>query len=308
MLRSRHVNVHIDLARVRSNAESIARTSGVPVFAVVKADAYGLGARRVAEAIRDVVHGFYTFYLSEALDAALPELGKSTLCLLGHDQIAAADLAELHIRPIVWTPSDAERLRGARPVLSVDTGMQRFACPPEQVSGVLATGACEEAMTHATTLPQVQQLVELAGGRGLRLHAAATALLGEPRAWLDAVRPGLALFHDAVRVSARLVETRVSRSPVGYTGFSASHHGVILSGYSNGLRVGPCLVNGRLTQVREVGMQSAYIDLGPEDRPGDEVILLGSELRVEDVAAAWHTSRQEVLLRMCGMGERAYTN
>ncbi|MDB5289494.1 MAG: hypothetical protein JWL69_735, partial [Phycisphaerales bacterium] len=60
---SAHVSVRIDLARVRRNAEEIAKQTAVPVIAVVKADAYGLGAARVAATIGDLVEAFYVFDL-----------------------------------------------------------------------------------------------------------------------------------------------------------------------------------------------------------------------------------------------------
>src|SRR5207237_3292243 len=118
--------------------------------------------------------------------------------------------------------------------------------------------------------------VGVLGGRGLRRHAAGSALLDEPEAHLDLVRPGLALSRGAVAVRTRLVEARDTRGPAGYTGFTARRHGVILAGYSNGLRPGPCLVGGVRRRVVEVGMQSAFVDLGDEGAVGERVTLLGS--------------------------------
>jgi alanine racemase len=109
-----------------------------------------------------------------------------------------------------------------------------------------------------------------------KLHAAGTALIEQdPAASLDAVRPGLALYRGAVRTSARLVAATDSAGPAGYTGFEVARHGVILAGYSHGLRAGPCAVNGRPTRLLEVGMQSAFVECAPGDRAGDEVVLLG---------------------------------
>ena len=73
MRRSRHVSVRIDLARVRANAQDVKRRvgTGVAVIAVVKADAYGLGAARVADALADVVDEFCVFSLDEAAEADL---------------------------------------------------------------------------------------------------------------------------------------------------------------------------------------------------------------------------------------------
>jgi alanine racemase len=81
---------------------------------------------------------------------------------------------------------------------------------------------------------------------------------------------------------------------------------VILAGYSHGLAPGPCLVNGAPRRVIEVGMQSAFIELEPGDRAGDEVVLLGDAVTPEQVAAAWGASAQEALLRLCGTGLRSY--
>jgi alanine racemase len=161
-------------------------------------------------------------------------------------------------------------------------------------------------MTHASSPEQVRRFGELVGGRGLRLHAAGSALLDEPSAWFDAVRPGLALYRGAARVSARLVEVRDSSGPAGYTGFVAARHGVILCGYSNGLRAGACLVNGRRSRVLEVGMQSAFVECEPSDRPGDEVVLLGDGLTEDDVAAAWGTPPHTALVQLAAAGERLY--
>jgi alanine racemase len=59
--------------------------------------------------------------------------------------------------------------------------------------------------------------------------------------------------------------------------------------------------------VIEVGMQSAFIELGPVDRVGDEVVLLGDDLDESEIAAAWDSSPQQALLQLVGSGRRAYS-
>src|SRR5690606_24807436 len=128
-------------------------------------------------------------------------------------------------------------------------------------------------------------------------------------AWLDRVRPGLALYVNAVRVTAKLVDVRESNGPIGYTGFRARRHGVILVGYSNGLRKGPASVNGIRTTLREIGMQSAFVDLTDvRARVGDEVVLLGDESPARVVADGWQSSCQEVLCHLCAAGLKQYGN
>ncbi len=303
----KYISVRVDLDQVRRNAAAVAAHVGVPILAVVKADAYGLGAQHVVQALRELVDGFCVFSLAEAIAARIWETTGRTSMALGPDPGAdRSDYLEHHVRPAVWTAERAAALRLARPILSVDTGMQRFSCPPTQIDAVLAAGACDEAFTHALRPGQVQQLIALVGGRGLRLHAAASALLDEPGARLDAVRPGLALYRGAVRVTTNLVDVRDTTGPAGYTGFTAVRHGVILAGYSNGVRPGPCLVNGRPSRILEVGMQSAYVEAAANDKTGDEVTLLGDGLTESDVGAASGTSAQDALLRLTNAGVRSY--
>lgn len=301
------VSVQIDLACIRRNLEDIRRQAGVAVLAVVKADAYGLGIDRVLPAIADGVEGFCIFNLAEARDARILErTGKSSLALGPTASENVDEYLAQGVRPAVWDAGRAAELRRADPVLCVDTGMQRFACPPEQIDDVLRGGNCKEAFTHATNPRQLENFLQLVRGRGLKIHAAGSSLLSLPEARLDAVRPGLALYRGAARVSTALVEARNTKGPAGYTGFAASRHGVILAGYSNGLRPGSCLVNGRRAKVVEVGMQSAFVNLCETDRTGDEVVLLGDSLTEMEVAAGWNTSPQEALFRLCSMGMRRY--
>src|SRR5689334_5573940 len=82
MLFNPYVSVHIDLDRVRANVEQIKALVNVPVLAVVKADAYGLGAARIVEAIAEIVEGFCVFDLQEATDAQIyRRSAKRTLAL-----------------------------------------------------------------------------------------------------------------------------------------------------------------------------------------------------------------------------------
>lgn len=307
MSASRWVDVEIDLNRLRENAAAICAQVKVPVWAVVKADAYGLGIDAILPVLKDLVEGWCVFTLDEAESARIWErTGKPSLALSLAANENLSRYSAAHVRPAVWDAERATALREAKPVLSVDTGMQRFACPPVQIDAVLAAGKCDEAFTHATSLSNVNRLKELVGSRGLRLHAAGSSMLHEPQARLDAVRPGLALYRGAMRVTAPLIETHDTHGPAGYTGFGASRHGVIIAGYSNGLRPGPCLINGRRSRIIEVGMQSAFVELAPNDRAGDRVVLLGEGVSEADVAAAWRTSPQEVLCRLCGAGNRRY--
>jgi len=308
MTPSAHVRVRIDLSQVRRNATAIRQFTGVPVIAVVKADAYGLGSNRVAHAIADLVDGFYVFDLREAVLGNLAATGRRTIVLRAESQDPSDYIAH-RAQPAAWDAQTALGLAAASPVLSVDTGQQRFGVPLDDrglIEAILRAGQVQEAFTHATSIDQVRAFAEALQGDVPKLHAAGSALLSEPSARLQAVRPGLALYADAVRVCAPLLEVRDSGRPAGYSGFTVPRHGILLAGYSNGLRVGPCSINGRASRILEVGMQSAFVECAPQDRAGDEVVLLGGDVSAATVATAWRTSPQDVLLHLTAMGERLY--
>jgi alanine racemase len=305
------VQSEIDLTRIRANAQDLAARTRTPIWATIKADAYGLGAARVAAALADLVEGFCVFALEEAQAIDLWNLTNRPAIALGPPStLDPAPWLAAHVRPAVSTIEQARALAAARPILCVDTGMQRFACPVADVPAVLGAGNIDEAFTHATRLEHVERLRQATSGRSVRLHAAATALLDEPAAHLDATRPGLALYRGALRTTAPLADVRKSSGAIGYGGWKShsGYHGVIIAGYSNGLRPGPVLVNGRRQQITEIGMQSAYVTLEQADRLGDEVVLLGDTLSEANVAFAWSVTPHHALLVMAGMGVRTYSD
>jgi alanine racemase len=304
---SAYVRVQVNLLQIQQNAGEIARATGVAVIAVVKADAYGLGAARVTEALADLVERFCVFGLSEAVQLDLwNRTGKVSLAIGPLTSADPGDYLSRHVQPAVSSPGLAKLLQKAHPVVCVDTGQQRFACPVDQVALALEQEGADEAFTHAATLEQVRVLQQAAGKAGVRLHAAGSSLLHEPAAWLDAVRPGLALYQGAARVSTTLIESRKNIGPAGYSGFVVPFHGVIPAGYSHGLCAGPCLVGGRMSRILEVGMQTAFVETGPDERAGDEVVLLGEGLTEQRIAQEWKTSPHECLVRLANCGMKEY--
>ena len=304
---SAHLQVLVDLSRIRRNIEGIVNQTRVPVIAVIKADAYGLGAEKIAPAIADLVDGFCLFSPTEAAAIDLwRQTGKAAIAIGPPASSNAQDYLDLHVRPSVSSVEQARILRPANPVICVDTGQQRFACPPDQVDAVIREGHCDEAFTHATTLEQVNQFRDAVAGKVKRMHASGSSLLSEPQARLDAVRPGMALYQGAMRVAGRLIEIRRNTGPAGYTGFQVPFHGVLIGGYSNGLRPGPCLMNGRLSRVLEVGMQTAFVEVEAGNKVGDEVVLLGDGLTEQQVSQAWGVSPQEAIHRLATCGLRTY--
>src|SRR5690606_25063527 len=146
----------IDLDRIICNARAIKARTGVELLPVIKADAYGFGAQKVAVALREVADRFCGFSLDEAERIGLqPITGKEAIALGPPDIQRADEYIARHVRPVVWNIEQARGLRAARPILNIDTAMQRFACPSDQVDAVMAAGAIDEAITHTTTISHV---------------------------------------------------------------------------------------------------------------------------------------------------------
>src|SRR3954469_20833909 len=144
MGRSPHVTVRVDLGRVRANAEAVRLKTAVALIPVVKADAYSLGATAVARTLADIAEAFYVFDAAEVVEYDLLAVaGKRSIALLGASN-DPADYVSRRIHPVVWTVDRAAALRKARPVLSIDTGQQRFGVPSASTAGdVIAAGGCE---------------------------------------------------------------------------------------------------------------------------------------------------------------------
>ena len=299
-MRSRHVKVRVNLDQVRASAECIRATTGVPLIAVVKADAYGLGAARVTDALAAVADDFACFSVHEAQEVGRPGL------VLGPPEGDPAYYRELNLRPSITNRGEAERFAGVRTAINVDTGMQRFGCAPEQLDDLLSRCHADEVFTHTDDPRAVQFLQEICRGRGASVHGASSSLLDYPQTWLDAVRPGIALYRGAVRVSARLVAVRHTRGHIGYSAFECPWVGILLAGYSHHLRCGPVIINGRRQSVLEVGMNTSFVSVDPADRPGDEAVLLGDGLTEAELAQHFQTREHEILCRYTSMGVRSY--
>ena len=126
--------VKIDLDAIASNMDAIREKAGVPVMAVVKADAYGHGAVQVARLLQDKCAFFCVSSILEAME--LRQAGLSTpILILGHTPADAFPTAIREgIRPTIYRMQDALALSKAAQFLelparfhfAVDTGMSRI--------------------------------------------------------------------------------------------------------------------------------------------------------------------------------------
>ena len=354
----------IDLGALAANYSLAKRLAGHRnVIAVVKADAYGHGAVRVARALgRAGCERLAVARVGEAAElrdgaVALP------LLILGGVQDAEEARAALALgaTPVVHHEGqlallrDAARRRGARATIhvEVDTGMHRLGVAPEQAAGFLANVAADPSLrlegvfTHLAradeadlgpSLEQLRALRRVLGEAARRevlpgmVHALNSAGLvaGEALAKelpeAGAVRPGLMLYgveprpgtgarplplRPAMTLAARVVQLRDLR-PGDAVGYGATWRApaprrvaTLAIGYADGVpwsmaNRGEVLLRGRRAPiVGRVSMDLLTVDAGDEPAAiGDEAIVFGDGLPVEEVAARAGTLPYELLTRV----------
>ena len=130
--------VKIDLDIIAANFDAVAKKAGVPVMAVVKADAYGHGAIQVARLLQEKCAFLGVSSMLEALELRQAGL-TAPILILGRTPISAFPHAvELDVRPTIFHYDDAlalseEALRQGKTApfhFAVDTGMSRIGFQP----------------------------------------------------------------------------------------------------------------------------------------------------------------------------------
>lgn len=137
--------VKIDLDKILHNFQAVQEKAGVPVMAVVKADAYGHGAIQVARLLQGKCAFFGVSSILEALELRRAGLAEPIL-ILGQTPVSAfPDAIREDIRPTIFHYEDAVALsetavkmgKTALFHFAVDTGMGRIGFLPTPQSADL---------------------------------------------------------------------------------------------------------------------------------------------------------------------------
>ena len=130
--------VKIDLDAIAANFDAVRQKTGVPVMAVVKADAYGHGAVQVARLLQDKCSFFGVSSILEAMELRQAGL-TAPILILGRSPISAFPrVVREDVRPTIFCFEDAKALseeaarqgKTARFHIAVDTGMGRIGLEP----------------------------------------------------------------------------------------------------------------------------------------------------------------------------------
>ncbi len=213
--------IEVDAAALEHNVGVVSRlTSGRPILAVVKNNAYGLGLEIAADLLsrHDAVAGFAVVKPDDAITLRESGIGQEVLLMGMAPDDALQALVEADVRLSFYLDDDARRLpaRAGRRRVSghvyLDTGMSRMGMPHHRAlpwlvdlheSGALDITGMFMAFTEETDfdreqLARFESVVGEARSRGIdpgRLHAASSnGVFHLPEAHLDLVRPGIALF------------------------------------------------------------------------------------------------------------------
>ncbi len=355
----RRVWAEVDASAITANTQRIAAAAPHSACcAIVKADGYGHGAVRAAEAAvaggatwLGVVTADEAQELRDAgIDARILVLGPLTLPELERALAADADI-------VAWTDGvldAAIALGGARVHVKLDTGMGRLGCRSTTEASRLLQRCADEpslvpvgVMTHFATADELgdrffgEQLSHFAAwvdeargiAPGVIAHAAnSAAILRDPAAHFDLVRPGVSLYGLdpfgaeptgrelrpalALRATLGAVQPIRAGQSTGYGRRWVAEQdgwvGIVPIGYGDGWRRGlggraEVLIEGRrYPLVGTVSMDSVAVDLGSDEVPvGAVATLIGTDgdarILAEDLARVLDTINYEIT---CGLGPR----
>ena len=216
---SRPIRATIDLSALRGNfAVARQRGAGARLWAVLKANAYGHGLMRVAEALDELADGFALLDIEDAV--ALGEAGFRQPILLLEGFFAADELpllAEHGLTPVVHCLEQADMLaRAVLPArlpayLKLNTGMNRLGLTAEEFHAALTaleTAPSVEGVTLMTHFAdadldrgiawQMARFEEATQGCGQPVSLAnSAALLRFAEARRGWARPGIMLYGSS---------------------------------------------------------------------------------------------------------------
>ena len=323
--------ITVDLGVLRRNVVRLREVAApADLWAVVKADAYGHGARDVAPAaLAAGATGICVATVAEGVDLR-PLVPDARIVVLGH--LTRADEGPARAAGLEVVVSGRDLPSGLRIHLKVDTGMGRWGLEaseaarvaPGDVVGFMSHLATADEPDEAFALEQIERFRKAAVRfEGTTLHLAnSAATFRFPQARLDAVRCGIAIYglspfgddpasHGlepvlSWRSHVAQVKTLKPGESTGYgrrfVAERPTRIGIVPVGYADGLRRGlvgaDVLVEGtRRRMLGTISMDAVAVEL-PEGDAGVPVTLIGDGILAEEHAVALGTISYEIV---CGI-------
>lgn len=336
----------VDLAALRRNARAMmAMRPGATLMPVVKADAYGLGAERVVEALlAEGVDSYFVAFAEEAvpLTALAPEA-----CFYVFGAAPGTGPYTEQIRPILYRSDDLNAWRAGPCAVQVELGMNRLGmraetldglAPREDVALVVAHMSDAGSPSSPRIAEQRQQFIETVLPLKTVFPNAVFSLSSTGHLMLEAdvdeaaIRPGIGLYGAAPGPQGSLepvatFEARVmsvhdvpAGETVGYSGrWTAprpSRIATIGAGYADGIpreltNKGQVWLGGAACLMAgTISMDLITIDVtdAEEVKIGDWAEIFGSRINISDVAAKLGTIDYDLLTGIRGRTQRVYVD
>ena len=350
--------VEVHAANLRHNVGEIARrVGGRPILAVIKNNGYGLGVVNAARLMDPLpaVAGFAVVKLHEAVALRDARVRKPILLMGPFTERELAEAVARRITPMVYTPVAPVLDRLARTHrrrigvhVCVDTGIGRVGVPHARAAGFIRELAAAKGvriegtmMTFAEDpefdkeqLARFESLCRTLAAEGIevgRRHAASSyGLFQRPDAFLDMVRPGMALFgiyseqpfrsagildlRPAVSLKARVIYVKKlpKGESAGYNRAYVAKDDVWVAtlpvGHADGwprdaAKGAKVRIGARLYPViASVSASHTIVEVGPEQtvQAGDVATFFGWEdgSRPEDVNAACAASVYDLTMHL----------
>lgn len=335
----------INLHALASNWRALDAKTDVETGAVVKADAYGLGAGPVANTLAE--EGVRKFFVAVAEEGAAVRqaIGPGPLiCVFSGHMEGDADLLRDHdLVPLINSPEQFQRHLQALPVhpfgIQLDSGMNRLGLEPsdwaalrsraEALSPVVVMShlACSDEPDHPMNQQQLKTFREMTDGVSAPRSLAATGgLLLGPEFHFDFCRPGIGLYGGLPFAGAKPVVTvdlpviQVRDLAVGETvGYGntwkarrPSRIATVAAGYADGLHRA---IGGGIDTfagdlpcpvVGRISMDLITVDVTDLPHTPERLRILNGHQTVDDLAEAAGTIGYEILTSLGSRYSRGY--
>lgn len=335
----------IDLGAITANWTALSALGRAEAGAVVKADAYGLGAARVGRALAKA--GARTFFVAVAEEGvALREAlgpGPVIYILSGHMAGDADMLCDMGLTPILNSLDQMirhlEALPGHEFGLQLDTGMNRLGMEPSEWAAVRDVALAQEPQLIISHLAAADVRDDDMNRRQLALFRQMTAGLDSPLSiantggilldkafHFDVTRPGIGLYgglpyadaRPAVALDIPVIQCRdvevgeIVGYNSGWTAQRPSRIATLSAGYADGLfraiggKAAVWTDDVRCPIVGRVSMDLIGIDI--TDAPADPktVSLLGRHQCINALAGCAGTIAYEILTALGARYTRRY--
>lgn len=352
----------VDLTRLAVNYHNALSNlrGGTQLICVLKADAYGLGAKAVARRLWQEGQRFFavaSYNEAAQIRRALPQAQVLILGLCGPAQMKRA--IEEGLLLTVFTQKSAQNViaaaeeagKPARVHVKVETGLNRIGLLPQdapdavqamresgvvEIEGLFTHLALRDRDSDRAQLDRLTCVRDVLAARGIRVpmvHALdSIGMVRYPEDQMDAVRTGAWLYgvyprgyaHPEESRLTMTVKTRIAQlhavrageclgydetHPVTRDSIVATLSAGYIDGYPRQNSRGEVEIRKkRAPVVGLVCMDQMMVDVTdiPEAREGDEVILLGGGIGVDEYAEWAGLNRNESLARTGRRVPRVY--